>query len=250
MKNIDETQLSTIWYRHLTVLATLLAVLVWTSVAPGQRGMGSSRGIAQLGWKPHVVRISGKVLEIKTHPCEQTTGKAELGTHVILEDKQGRELNIHLGPAPVVAEAVEQLTVGRRLDVLGFRTDQMPPNQYVAKTLILGNRRIQLRDSELRPYWSSSRSGNDVRPIYGLACGRQGATDTANQFGRCSQGLRGGRRGGALRVNPTRRCCGRSGWCERYGRNGRRWAHANAGSNLRGTKGASRFAPRNFDGRR
>ena len=47
-----------------------------------------------------MVRISGKLQEIKTHPCEKATGQAELGTHLILKDKNGREFNIHLGPAP------------------------------------------------------------------------------------------------------------------------------------------------------
>jgi hypothetical protein len=85
-----------------------------------------------------------------------------LGIHLILEDKQGQEFNIHLGPAPVLSEIVRQLTVGRKIDLLGFRTGKMPPNQYVAQILILSNRIIQLRDSDLRPYWAGGGFGQVI----------------------------------------------------------------------------------------
>jgi hypothetical protein len=162
MKNLDKTRLCAIGCDGINVLVTALVVLIWVAAAPGQRGMGDDKGIAQQRLKPRLVLISGKLQEIKTHPCENTTGKADLGTHLILRDKQGRELNIHLGPAPELSETVKQLTVGRKLDLLGFRTDKMPPNQYVAQTLILGSRIIQLRDSDLRPYWSGSRLGQET----------------------------------------------------------------------------------------
>ena len=161
MKNAEKTERLAIG-RDSIVLATALIVLIWATVAPAQRGMGDSRGIAQQSLKPSLVRISGRLEEIKTHPCESTTGQAELGTHLILKDKSGQELNIHLGPAPAVSEVVKQLTVGKSLDLLGFRTDKMPPNHYAATTLILADRVIQLRDSDLRPYWSRSRLGDQA----------------------------------------------------------------------------------------
>ena len=157
MKNLDKTKLRAIGRGGINVLVTALVVLIWAAAAPGQRGMGDSKGVAQQRLKPHLVLISGKLQEIKTHPCENTTGKADLGTHLILKDKQGQEFNVHLGPAPALSETVKRLIVGRKLDLLGFRTDKMPPNQYVAQTLILDSRIIQLRDSNLRPYWAGSR---------------------------------------------------------------------------------------------
>jgi len=163
MKNLEETRLWIIRRHDIVVLVSTLIVLIWAATAPGQRGMGDNKGVAQQRLKPRLVSISGKLQEIKTHPCENTTGKAELGTHLILKDKHGQELNIHLGPAPVLSEVVKQLTVGKKLDLLGFRTDKMLSNHYVATTLILANRFIQLRGSDLRPYWSRGRPGDQAR---------------------------------------------------------------------------------------
>ncbi len=128
--------------------------------------------------KPRLVRISGKLQEIKTHPCENTTGKAEIGTHLILKDKHGQELNIHLGPASAVSEAVKRLTVGTKLDLLGFRTDKMPPKQYVAKTLILTNHVIHLRSSNLRPYWANNRLGERASSSSTATTGKRKTSET------------------------------------------------------------------------
>jgi hypothetical protein len=161
MKNPDKTMLNTVKRKSLVILGTLL-VLIFSSAAPGQRGMGNGEGVAQQMLKPRLVNISGKLQEIKTHPCENTTGKAELGTHLILKDKQGRELNVHLGPAPVLSKIVKRLKIGKEIELIGFRTDKMPPNQYVTKTLIFNNSIIQLRDSDLRPYWAGSGFSQEI----------------------------------------------------------------------------------------
>ena len=157
MKNLNRTRLNTVGRKGTVIFLSTLLLLIWSFTAQAQRGMGDSEGVAQQMLKPRLVRISGKLQEIKTHPCENTTGKADLGTHLILKDKQGRELNVHLGPASVLSKTVKRLKIGRKIELLGFRTDKMPPNQYVAQTLILGSNIIQLRDSGLRPYWAGSR---------------------------------------------------------------------------------------------
>ncbi len=124
--------------RHgIIVFVSTLIVLIWTATAPGQPGIGDSKGVMQQRLKPRLVRISGKLLQISTHPCENTTGKAKLGTHLILKDRDGRELNVHLGPASELSETVKRITVGANLNLLGFHTNKMPPNHYVAKTLLL-----------------------------------------------------------------------------------------------------------------
>jgi hypothetical protein len=157
MKNQDKTRMNVVGQKGIVVFLGILLVLNFSSAAPGQRGMGKGVGVAQQILKPSLVHISGKLHEIKTHPCENTTGRANLGTHLILKDKQGRELNIHLGPTTELSESVKQLKIGKKIELIGFRTDKMPLNQYVAQTLILGSHIIQLRDSDLRPYWAGNR---------------------------------------------------------------------------------------------
>ena len=214
MKNAEKTEYLTIG-RHSTMLATVLIVLIWATVTPGQRGMGDSRGVAQQRLKPSLVRISGRLEQIKTHPCDNTTGQAELGTHLILKDKSGQELNIHLGPAPAMSKIVNQLAVGKSLDLLGFRTDKMPSNHYAATTLILANRVIQLRDSDLRPYWSRSRLGDQaLAPSTTTTPGQRTARRRGRLYHRpgswqyrCSRGL--------PRSRPRWRCRGRS-FCHRW----------------------------------
>ena len=209
MKNPEKTECLTIG-RGSIMLATALIALIWATVAPGQRGMGDSRGVAQQRLKPSLVRISGRLEEIKTHPCESTTGEAELGTHLILKDKYGKELNIHLGPAPELSEVVKQLTVGKSLDLLGFRTDKMPSNHYAATTLILANRTIQLRDSNLRPYWSRSRPGDQaLTPSTTTTAGQQ----TARRMGylyHCPRSWRYRGSRGSIKSRPRWRCRGRN----------------------------------------
>jgi len=210
MKNLKKTGLCVIGRHSTVVLVSALIVLIWTSTAPGQLGMGDNKGIVQQRLKPRLVCMSGKLQEIKTHPCENTTGKAEIGTHLILKDKHGRELNIHLGPAPAVSETVKSLTVDTKLDLVGFRTDKMPPNHYVAKTLILPNNIIHLRDSDLRPYWSTNRLGGQAPSTSILTPGKLRTFETTGSFlyhpkywrRRCFQD--------GLRQGCYRRCRGRA----------------------------------------
>jgi hypothetical protein len=159
MKNLEKTRLIAIGRYGVFVFVSILLVLFWASAAPGQRGMGDGVGVAQQMLKPSLVHISGKLQEIKTHPCENTTGQADLGIHLILKDKQGRELNVHLGPAPALSETIKQLKIDEKIELIGFRTDKMPLNQYVAKILIFDGNVIQLRNSGLRPYWAGSGFG-------------------------------------------------------------------------------------------
>ena len=182
MKNLEETRLWAVRRHGIVVLVRALIVLTWTATAPGQLGMGDNKGVAQQRVKPRLVRISGKLKDIKTRPCENTTGKAELGTHLILKDKHGQELNIHLGPSPSVSEAIKRLTVGTKLDLLGFRTEKIPPNHYVAKTLILANHLIQLRSSDLRPYWSNNRLGEEIPSPSTATTGKRKTSETKSSL--------------------------------------------------------------------
>jgi len=210
MKNLKDTRLRAVRRHDMILLVSILFILIWTAIAPGQLGMGDSKGIAQQRLKPRLIHISGKLQEIKTHPCENTTGKAELGTHLILKDMHDQELNIHLGPAPSVSETVKRLTIGTKLDLLGFRTEKMPPNHYVAKTLILANHIVQLRGSDLRPYWSNNRLNEKNPSSFMATTGKRITSETPGSHcyypkfwqRRCFQGRR--------RPYWERPCCGRT----------------------------------------
>ena len=214
MKNEKKTRLFALG-RPITTPAAALIVLVWATVTSGQRGMGDSKGIADQRQEPHLAPISGILAEIKTHPCDNTTGPTELGTHLILRDEHGKELNIHLGPAPVLLEVVKRLKVGENLALLGFHTDRMPPSHYAATKLILADCIVYLRDSDFRPYWSQSRLGYQVqRPSTAITseprtAARLGCLQYSPSFWqhRCLRGLR--------RSGPGRRRCGRMA-CRRW----------------------------------
>ena len=151
--------------RGLTFLVA--GALLWGVVAPcayAQRGMGEPAGVARQAVKPEVVTLSGKVLTVKTEPCKMTTGRAYIGTHFLLETPEGKELNIHLGPAAAVDYVTDQLSIGEKVTVDAFRTAKMPQNHYVAQSLAFDNTSIRLRDVSLRPLWAR---GNAVSPRRG-----------------------------------------------------------------------------------
>lgn len=149
-----KNKFSLLQLRSMVLIVFALAIGLIPTMTYAQKGMGDYEGVGRQQIKPPVVCLTGIVEEIKTHPCEHTTGRAELGTHLIIKDTRNQELNIHLGPTEDVADIVRRLSAGKKINVLGFRTEKMPANQYVAKTMILGDQVIHLRDFMLRPYWS------------------------------------------------------------------------------------------------
>lgn len=163
----------------MIVAATLLAGVALQARA--QKGMGDAEGIARQAVRPEVVTISGTVLEVKTDRCELATGRSYLGTHVILKTSDGKELNVHLGPEVFVAHIAKRLTTDQELTVAGFHTKKMPENHYVAQTLTLDDKTIQVRDENLRPVWAGGRvmlgrGGSQWDAVNGRGQGRgQGA---------------------------------------------------------------------------
>jgi hypothetical protein len=145
---------------HLSPWSRLLlaVVCVWplfSSTVYAQKGMGDQDGVARQGLRPSLTRLTGKILSVETHPCEKTTGPALAGTHLIVEGTDGKRYNLHLGPANAVASIVTPLQPGVPIEVTAFRTSKMPEDQYVVSTLLLENSKmVQLRDSDLRPFWS------------------------------------------------------------------------------------------------
>ena len=156
MSTTKRNRFNLLQFHSIVLIVFALAIDLISITAYAQKGMGDYEGVGRQRIKPPIVRLSGVVKKIETHPCKNTTGMAELGTHLIIKDTRNQKLNIHLGPTEDVNDIVRSLSVGSRIDILGFRTEKMPANQYVAKTLILSDQVIHLRDSMLRPYWARS----------------------------------------------------------------------------------------------
>jgi len=120
-----------------------------------QKGIGDPTGVVRQGLRPTPRMLSGKLISAETHPCEKTTGPSPAGTHLIVAGDDGREYNLHLGPADAVAAIVDTLERGTRVAARVFRTSNMPEDQYVVTTLMPGGHEvIPLRDANLRPLWA------------------------------------------------------------------------------------------------
>jgi hypothetical protein len=154
-------------HKAIGLLAILIGVVWLVSGMPdawaGQKGLGDSTGIAKRMGTLQVVTLSGEVLEIKIGPCETSTGKGGVGAHVLFRRPDGQTINLHLGPLSAVDHVIDQLSIGQSLSVRAFRTDQMPENAYVAKSLILDHKAIHLRDDHLRPSWAVPGAGGKQR---------------------------------------------------------------------------------------
>jgi len=144
------------------LIAICAALAMFSASANAQKGMGESTGMAQQAAKPAVTTLSGEVLEIKTGPCEKTTGKSPVGTHLIVQS-DGTKLNIHLGPEKAVDHIVDQLAIGSSVTFDVFRTDNLPVNSYIAKSLTVDDKVIHLRDDNLRPSWAYGRGKGQGR---------------------------------------------------------------------------------------
>ncbi|MGQ9576765.1 MAG: hypothetical protein ACUVUC_15770, partial [Thermoguttaceae bacterium] len=135
--------------------------------ALAQKGMGDLTGVARQAVGPELVTLSGKLLEIKTGPCENTTGRSPIGTHILLESRDGQRLNVHLGPAAAVADIVAGLKPGQQVTAKAFRTEKMPEGHYVAQSLTVGSSTVLLRDESLRPAWAGGRPGGGFGRVWG-----------------------------------------------------------------------------------
>jgi hypothetical protein len=166
--------------RCATVIVT--ATAAWLGLFPptahAQKGAGEPIGIARRAVKPDVVSLTGKLVEIRTGACEATTGGSPYGTHLVMDVPGKGQLNVHLGPARLVADTVAKLAVGQDVTVRAFRTDALKPNQYIAQTLSFGSTRVELRDTSLRPVWATGGSGpreeTDLSPPAGAGRGPGG----------------------------------------------------------------------------
>lgn len=135
----------------------LISILSFTFInnTIAQRGIGEMKGLSQQGITPEISSLSGVLVEVKSGACENTTGKSQLGTHLIIYDQDlNINLNVHLGPEAAVDHIVAQLTTGNQINMEVFRTDGLPSDAYIAKSIHLDDKTIHLRDDRLRPSWA------------------------------------------------------------------------------------------------
>lgn len=175
-------------------ISVLLAVcaLGWSLTSPqvsAQRGVGSDVGVARQAIQVETASLKGKLVSVETGPCTNTTGRAPAGVHILLKVRRGEKLNVHLGPAAELRQVVDQLEVGQKLTVEAFRTEKMTEGHYVATSLELGDRTIELRDELRRPVWANGPPAGRGRGPCGFGPGgRCGQCPAAGQCPRAGRG--------------------------------------------------------------
>ncbi len=141
------------------VALALLLVLLFPLPAAAQKGTGEPTGVARQAVKPPIETMSGTIKDIKVGPCERTTGRSLQGVHLIVQATDGKTINLHLGPAAALEDVLDQLSAGQQITFEAFRTDVMPQDAYVAKSLKAGDTAFGLRDDNLRPNWAIAAQG-------------------------------------------------------------------------------------------
>jgi len=159
---------SRIWKAVLILASGLLFAVP----AVAQKGIGDPAGVAREVVKPSIETMSGTIKDIKIGPCERTTGRSAEGAHLIVQAQDGKMINLHLGPAAALDDVLDHLSAGQKITFEGFRTDTMPQDAYVAKSLKAGDQTFDLRDDGLRPNWAIGPRGAGRGGGPGMADGR------------------------------------------------------------------------------
>ena len=134
--------------------------------------MGEPTGVGRQAVKPPIEAMSGTIKDIKIGPCERTTGRSSEGVHLIVEAPDTKTINLHLGPSSALGEELKQLSAGQEITFEAFRTERMPKDAYVAKSLKAGDKTFELRDDRLRPKWAGSGHDTDGDSAWALVDNR------------------------------------------------------------------------------
>lgn len=146
------------------ILLTTLLLILSAATADAQRGRGNVSGMGQEWVKPDIIELTGELVEIRTGPCEQTTGRAVIGTHLFIRNHtDGEIINIHLGDAKAVEPFVSGLIIGQKIYVDAFRTELLDEGHFIAVEIESAGRFLTLRQSDLRPFWAGSNRGRRGR---------------------------------------------------------------------------------------
>jgi len=161
--------------RAITILTAVVALCCGpgASTVHAQRGTGDDEGVARQAALPEIVVLKGIIQEVESGPCENTTGRATIGTHVLIETSGGETLNVHLGPKEEVAQIAGPLEPDKPITIRAFRTERMAEHHYVAQVLKSGKQTVRLRDESLRPFWAGGR---------GTVSGRRGQRSDTRRY--------------------------------------------------------------------
>jgi ubiquinone/menaquinone biosynthesis C-methylase UbiE len=138
------------------ILTLLVLILCAGANCFAQKGPGQKMGLARRGYQSQIVSIAGQIQEIKSGPCEMTTGKAVHGTHLIMQTSGKKTVNLHLGPEPAVRPLIKELSVGKAIQAKAFRTPRLIENHYIVQFIEIEGEIITLRAENLRPVWAGN----------------------------------------------------------------------------------------------
>ncbi|MEQ8582831.1 MAG: hypothetical protein RIC30_12165 [Marinoscillum sp.] len=117
-----------------------------------QKGAGDAQGVSSQGLNPELLEMEGTIERIASGPCKYTTGRAAAGTHLFVKTQETL-VNVHLGPSDKVFPLFTA-TEGDRIAMTLFRTDKLPPDEYIAKEVSINGKTTVLRDGSLKPMWA------------------------------------------------------------------------------------------------
>ncbi|KAA5607049.1 hypothetical protein F1188_03850 [Roseospira marina] len=153
-------------------MAALLGLgLLLAGPAQAQRGLGDAEGIVRQGTPTTTKAMAGRVVAVEDAPCAMTTGRASVGAHLILDTDDGTRINLHLGPVAAVPDLLDAVTPGTRIETETFRTEAMPADAAIARTVQVGDLTFELRDAALRPRWRIGASGRGAGMGGGMGMG-------------------------------------------------------------------------------
>jgi predicted Fe-Mo cluster-binding NifX family protein len=98
-----------------------------------------------------------------------------------------KEVNIHLGPTPAVDSLAKQLSCGQKVNVEAFRTKRLEKGHYIARSVTIGGKTIELRDKNLQPKWAGPGILNERPKRIAITAVKPSLDATVDpRFGRCA----------------------------------------------------------------
>jgi hypothetical protein len=140
---------------NISKLVFFVILMLSFSVCYSQKGANDQYGIARLRQSIAIEKLEVEILKIVEGPCENTMGRSDSGTHLIVRNMaDGKQLNIHLGPTNQMQTLVALLPPGKKISAEVFRTPKLAEDQYISKELVIDDLVYEIRDQDLRPFWA------------------------------------------------------------------------------------------------